>query len=187
MIPTGKWPSTRVLAKLTFRYDVPYQNCMETAMFQLKYYPVLIRYFLFLTLFTSLISCSRYEFSINDRVVYTPPPLFSGFSISDPFLRTCVKSAIAEENVTRADQLQRLLCPPGAINSLDGIEIFTNLNQLGLAENNVASIAQLTELDELRHLNLKGNDNLLCKDLDQLKKVEAIEVPSHCQPNIEKD
>ncbi len=104
-----------------------------------------------------LSACSRYSVSVNERVVYTPPPLFQSYVIADEHLRACVKANIQEAAVVEAAQLKTLLCSAGNIKSLSGLEVFSNLRKLGLAHNAVGNLETLASLPELKHLNLSHN------------------------------
>ena len=39
-------------------------------------------------------ACGSYDFTVNDKVVYTPDPLFSDFDVPDKALRECIREAI---------------------------------------------------------------------------------------------
>ena len=54
---------------------------------------------LFSTLVALLSACADYEFRVNERVVYTPLPLFSDFTVSDAALHNCLVQTIEDLNV----------------------------------------------------------------------------------------
>lgn len=148
--------------------------------------------------------CGRYAISVNENTVYEPAPLFGEYSIADAALKTCVKHTIAEKRLTKAEQLKQLICPAGEVTSLEGLEIFTNLEHLGLAENRVTHIALLSQLTKLSRVNLRdnrvqnfrplhvlqqlsqldarGNSNADCSTLTPLtSSVKDIQLPRECE------
>lgn len=153
-----------------------------------------------------LSGCSRYSVSINDNTVYSPPGVFTDFSLSDQNLQDCVDDTIADEHLTKPEQLVRLFCTNRAIYSLKGLEIFDGIQYLGLEENQLKSIAELTSLPKLKQVNLAGNpivdaapllqlpqlnyvdftnnSVLDCSSLQRLlSKGVEVEAPDHCRPS----
>ncbi len=55
--------------------------------------------------FFLLCACQGYDVKVNDRVVYTPTPLFSDFAAADPGLKSCIERAINDGVVTAPGQL----------------------------------------------------------------------------------
>lgn len=157
---------------------------------------------LFVGVLLALSACSRYSVSVNDNIVYEPPQLFSDFNVEDSELRTCLQKTIAEANVRSAEQLRRLICPAGSISTLSGIEVFSQIEYLGLAENNVQVLAPITELTQLKQadlrsnnvkdfsvllshksvlfLNAKGNTRANCDSLQASHETQVIHLPKHC-------
>ena len=110
------------------------------------------------TLLTCLYAgCADYRYTVNERVVYTPAPLFRDYNLPDPGLRNCVHQHIVDAGVTRAAQLTELNCSHAGIEDLSGIEVFAGLAQLGLSNNRLEELASLAEMDSLRELRLDGN------------------------------
>lgn len=151
---------------------------------------------------TLLAGClSNYAVTLNEKVMYTPPPLFSDFRLADVALDTCVRQHIADQNVHAPAELKRLNCSNAGIRNLAGLELFDHIEQLkldenhitnidplaklprlkalSLARNNLASVAGLKALSELESLKLAGNDKLTCADIKGWKDV-SITAPSHC-------
>ena len=148
-------------------------------------------------------SCSKYEIQVNDNVVYSPTRLFRDYQFADAALFDCVTQNIEEQSIHKAQQLQKLFCPPGEIRDLSGLEIFPNLQQLGLADNRVTDLAPiealanleqidlsnnsvvdasvLGSLKELKVLKLEGNKRLDCSTLDSVKSVATLTSPEHCE------
>lgn len=112
--------------------------------------------------------CQGYTYTLNDRTVFEPPPLFTGYAIEDQALAACVQQAIEDGGITRAEQLEDLNCSNAGIRSLAGIEVFTGLKRLGLDGNRIASLAPLAALEKLELVQLRSNglrtaDPALCK------------------------
>ncbi len=153
-------------------------------------------------IYTVITSCSRYSVSVNNNVVYEPPGLFSNYIVKDPSLASCIDATIAENNLTAAEQLQRLVCPPGEIISLEGIESFTAIEYLGLENNQIVDLHPISALSQIKQLNVKDNDirnftpatslerlkfldshgniHANCDSLKTTRKTLTIKLPSHC-------
>lgn len=151
-----------------------------------------------------LAGCAGYSYTINEREVFSPAPLFSGYEIADAALAGCVQQAIEDQRVTRAEDLRDLQCSQAGIASLAGIEVFTGLRRLGLDGNALGSVAALEALGDLsllqlrdnrlkgferalcghpgRELALSGNPDFACADLERLRACGAklLDTPSHC-------
>ncbi len=132
--------------------------------------PALLSVFLLLTAIVS--GCSRYSVSINDNTVYSPPGIFTRFSLPDSNLQDCVDDTIADEHLTKPEQLVRLFCTNRAIYSLEGLEIFDGIQHLGLENNELTSIAELASLSQLKQVNLAGNN---IKDGAPLLQLQALD------------
>ena len=156
-----------------------------------------------LSLLTLLLaSCGSYDFKVNDRVVFSPKPLFTDYEITDEALSNCVKQAIADNQVSSPAQLSVLNCSHAGVVSLAGLEIFTGLSQLKLSANQIVDLTPLAtlssledlyldqnqvvdstplfELLSLRSVDLTGNPGLRCPSAASLLRVEDIRLPKHC-------
>lgn len=133
-----------------------------------------------------------YAVSVNERVVYTPAPLFSNYSIGDVNLARCVEQTIADRQIIKAVDLTLLNCSNAGIRSLQGLETFAGLEELNLAHNSIQSVNELAKLPQLRvlllnnntltsvapllallqltTLDLKENPRLSCTDIQQLER-----------------
>ncbi len=163
------------------------------------------RLLIFLFIFSPVLlgACSSYDLTVNDRVVYTPRPLFSDYSIEDPALADCVARAIAEYKVSSAAQLQELDCPGAAVASLKGLATFTALSRIELSHNEITDLAPLSAITSLQELylngnrvidpiplyrlpalavlDLRGNGSLRCPDQAALITLESLLLPQHCK------
>ena len=122
-----------------------------------------------------LSGCSRYSVSINDNTVYSPPGIFTDFSLPDKNLQDCIDDTIADEHLTKPEQLVRLFCTNRAIYSLKGLEIFDGIQYLGLENNKLTSIAELASLPELEQVNLAGNPIVDAAPLLQLLQLSYVD------------
>jgi len=159
-------------------------------------------YSLFGLAFVLLCACQSYDVKVNDRVVYTPTPLFSDFAAADPGLRSCIERAINDGVVTAPGQLSSLDCSFAGIENLDGLAIFTELKTLRLSANKVSNLGELSkiitlqevflddnqiidpaplyQLSALRKLDLSGNQALQCPKSGSFAKLATVILPSHC-------
>ena len=151
----------------------------------------------------ALTACGSYDFTVNEKVVYTPRPLFADFEVPDDALRACLEQAVEDGRVTAASELTALNCSHAGIESLEGLGVFTglsrlklsanrirNLNELGrltvleelfLDDNQVVDPVPLSELPALYLLDLSGNPGLQCPADGALLRVESLELPAHCR------
>lgn len=150
-----------------------------------------------------LCACQGYDFTVNDRVVYSPQPLFANFDVPDPALRACLEQAIADASATAAVQLNDLNCSHAGIGSLEGLSIFTGLSRLRLSSNTIRNLVELDRLIALRELyldgnrvidpvplyqlsalqvvDLSGNPGLQCPRSGSFAGVETVILPEHCR------
>ncbi len=161
---------------------------ISTAMYYIVPKPVMlmltqyaIRSFSLTFLCTFLWACSTYEVSLNNQVLYTPPPLYSDYKISDLALSDCVKSTIQEQQIVKPEQLEELLCPPGNIKSLSDLRYFTNIKKLGVANNDIESLQGLEQLKELQRLDVSGNNIRQVLELNILTKLVYLDLRKNSQ------
>jgi hypothetical protein len=150
-----------------------------------------------------LTACGSYDFTVNEKVVYTPDPLFTDYDIPDAALHACVEEAINSDKVTSARGLVRLNCANAGIETLAGLATFTELEQVSLSSNNIRDIDELGSLTVLQvlylddnqvisavplyqlpalyQLDLSGNSGLLCPQPGSLMRVATLALPEHCR------
>ncbi|WP_019604818.1 leucine-rich repeat domain-containing protein [Teredinibacter turnerae] len=134
-------------------------------------------------LLSFLLSCSQYEFTLNEKTLYDPTTFRRELSLKDKDLENCVKNVVSEQQITAARQVRQLLCGPGKILSLEGIEIFNRVQQLGLAKNTIENISSLASLRELRHINLADNAITDASVLDELKQLQYVDLSGNPELN----
>lgn len=150
-----------------------------------------------------LAGCGSYDFTVNDKVVFSPRPLFSDYEIIDAALDACVRQAIADGQVTSAAQLDSLNCSDAGIRDLSGLGVFTGLSRLKLSRNEIRNLMELrtmSSLEELyldsnrvvdpvplydllslRMVNLSGNASLQCPSSTALLRARELTLPAHCR------
>ncbi len=128
-------------------------------------------------------SCQKYSVSLNDRVIYTPPGLFSDYEITDPKLAQCMLQTIVDLNATSIVQITRLNCSSAGISSLAGLEKFYALTQLNLADNDLRTAPQLAQLARLEVLIL--NDNPLTDPTPLLSLINLKQLRLNPAPAID--
>lgn len=149
-----------------------------------------------------LSACQNYDFTVNDKIVYAPKPLFSDYTTPDSGLNDCLQQAINDGAITAAPQLMTLDCSFAGIESLEGLSAFTGLKVLRLSANQVRNLVELSQittleavylddnkvidpvplykLSTLRVLDLSGNPSLQCPKPGNLAQVTSIALPQHC-------
>lgn len=132
-----------------------------------------------------LSSCSSYQVSVNERVVYEPPALFTNYDVSDIALKACIKSVIEEQSISKAGQLKQLICPPGEIRSLLGLEVFEKLETLGLGANQIESVGVVGLISTLRSVNLADNQIDDIRPLSALTSLELLNIKGNAALNCE--
>lgn len=132
--------------------------------------------------------CTGYGVTVNERSVYNLPPVLSMDKmdeIADPDLLTCIEQTAADLEISRAGQLVQLVCTYAGIESLAGLEQFTELRRLDLSHNALVRIETLYKLPKLEYVRLEGNPELSCADLKTLKTLPRdsfqVEAPEHCE------
>ncbi len=152
-----------------------------------------------------LTACGPYSITVNDNELYSPPTLFTNFKMKDGQLRDCLDQTIKDKAITQPNQLKRLACTHAGIQSLKGIEVFSQLEALNLNDNQLTGITPLARLGQLKQVLLKGNrlkdaaallnllklesldirDNphLSCDDLNQLRTISSaqLSLPVQCE------
>lgn len=131
----------------------------------------------------ALASCKNYSVSVNNNMVYTPPPLFKNFTIADSHLRDCVQQTIIDNHITKAEDLKQLNCSNAGIASLAGLETFHAITHLNLAENNLTAVAQLSTFDQLRVLILRKNNLTSTEPLLHLLQLRELDIASNDKLN----
>jgi Leucine-rich repeat (LRR) protein len=153
--------------------------------------------------FSLLCACHGYDVKVNDRVVYSPTPLFRDFTTPDPGLKNCIERAINDDVISAPEQLTALDCSFAGIENLDGLSTFTELKVLRLSANKVRNLVELNkivtleevylddnqvidpvplyQLPALRKVDLSGNSGLQCPKSGSFAKLATVILPQHCR------
>jgi Leucine-rich repeat (LRR) protein len=153
----------------------------------------------------ALSACADYQFTVNERIVYTPAPPYRDFDIPDDALRACLQQTIADGSITAAEQLTELNCSHAGVAGLDGLQTFPRLVRLKLSSNVIEDLSPLADmsalrelyldgnrlrdlaplrgLPELEYLDLRANERLACPQLDFFRSQPRLQMepPRHCQ------
>ncbi|MGN0920814.1 MAG: leucine-rich repeat domain-containing protein [Cellvibrio sp.] len=132
-----------------------------------------------------LLGCKQYSVSLNEKVLYTPAPLFTQFSVADRRLQQCLDQTIKDIKATRAQDVKILNCAHAGIESLEGLRVFSSIEQLNLSNNQIRNISELAWLPRLEVLMLQENtiiDGAPLLNLLHLLHLDVTENPSFdCQ------
>lgn len=162
-------------------------------------------YRLFVSLFTLpvlLAACADYDFTVNERVVYTPRELYRDFKVADPALHDCITQTIADRGISAANQLTDLNCSNAGISDLDGLARFSGLLYLRLSSNAIRNLVELQALTSLQEIyldhnrvvdpvplyqlpaldfvDLSHNPDLQCPESAGLLRATTVVLPRHC-------
>lgn len=146
---------------------------------------------LWLGLALSGCSGSPYTISFNDNVLYSPNASIKAGGVADPALQGCINQILGTTGGT-AETLKTLACPNAGIRTLEGLSALTALEQVefgnnaidnlgplqplrnlrvaSLRNNRIMNIGPLSGLPLLRFVSLEGNDEIPCRQLDELQQ-----------------
>ncbi len=91
---------------------------------------------------------------------------FDELSFSDTTLQQCVDDAAAAGGLEDAGELDALSC--SGVADAAGLDAFPNLVTLNLAGNSLTTLDPLLALGNLQFLDISGNPNLPCEQIDEL-------------------
>jgi len=135
---------------------------------------------------TTLSGCDRYRVTLNDQIISEPPNLLSSVEVVDPLLASCLEQTIHDQQIRATTDLKVLVCTHAGITSLEGIEKFSSIETINLAQNKLISIVPLTFLGQLESVNLQENRQLNCDETIKLKQhlpeKGVLILPTHCLP-----
>jgi hypothetical protein len=129
-----------------------------------------------LFIIANLVACKNYSISVNDNLVYTPPTLFTAFSITNEHLRNCIEQTINDKQITKAEDLKELNCSHAGITNLAGLEKFSAIEKLNLSENALVTVPQLINLTQLKVLILRKNNLTNAEPLLHLLHLKEVDI-----------
>lgn len=136
--------------------------------------------------------CSQqpYLVTLNEQVLYSPNEALKDPVFSDPALQGCLNRLLSTDGDTDLASIRTFACPQAGIQSLRGISALSGLEQLELSGNGIDNISELqplrnlrvvslrnnrirnigplASLPVLRFVSLEGNDDVPCRQLDEL-------------------
>lgn len=158
-----------------------------------------------LTAMCVLVGCGKYQMTVNETVLYTPPAVITNFSTEDPRLKGCLDQTIKDLQATDLIQVTQLICSYAGLTSLKGLETFYNLQQLHLGNNQLTDLspikylsklevlllndnqlvdtAELLNLPRLTRVSLDNNSAMKCGNALQLQRISnaVVTLPSQCR------
>lgn len=156
----------------------------------------------YLVLLTGCGQLGQYDITVNDVTVYEPPAPFKVDGIDDAALAACLQQTVTDLAANGAEEVITLNCSDAGIQSLSGLEQFTQIRTIKLSGNNIRNLLELERLPQLeqllldqndvvdpipvlritglRTLNLAGNVRLQCPDADDIPRVLTLTLPDHC-------
>lgn len=116
-----------------------------------------------------LSGCAEYSFDINQNEVYTPPTVYTRYSLDDAGLQSCIDQTIKDQNIVTPAKVVTLQCSYSGITTIEGISQFSRIEKLSLKGNDIDQIEELLQLTYLSYLDLSDNPITDCRTLEQLK------------------
>jgi len=111
-----------------------------------------------LAIIVLMTGCSRqFAFSINNNTLYDPRPR-NFVIVEDPGLQSCINLAMQQEGGSDPETIRILTCPYLEIVSLTGIFVLDNLRYLDLSGNQVENLDPLLRLRRLSSVNAPDNN-----------------------------
>lgn len=136
-------------------------------------------------------SFKPYAISVNENLVYSPSGVIVEEVFDDPGLQGCVNNFLNNNPDLSLDTITQLSCTDSGITSLIGVRSLPKLTMLDVSNNNITdlspviylrnlrllriannSLRNITSLNNLNLLNfidLSGNEQLSCRQLDELE------------------
>ena len=161
---------------------------------------------LLIALLMSVTGCAelgQYDITVNNVTVYKPPALFTVRGVKDSALTACLTQSLLDVDARIATDLVSLNCSDAGIESLTGLEQFTQIQSLKLSGNDIRNLLVLERLTALKllwldnndvvdpipvlrmtglkELNLAGNPSLQCPDPENVPRHLSLNLPNHCK------
>ena len=144
----------------------------------------------------------QYDIKVNNVTVYEPSAPYRVSGIEDPALAACLSQSLLDIDARMATDLMALNCSDAGIQSLAGLEQFTQIQSMKLSSNDIRNLlvlARLTALNQLwldnndivdpipvlrmshlKELNLADNARLQCPDPKEVPRHLSLNLPDHC-------
>jgi Leucine-rich repeat (LRR) protein len=151
---------------------------------------------------TGCAELGQYDITVNNVTVYEPAAPYTASGIEDPALAACLTQSLLDIDARAATDLAALNCSDAGIQSLTGLEQFTQIQSMKLSSNNIRNLLVIERLTALRQLwlddndvvdpipvlrmtalkelNLTGNLRLQCPDPADVPRHMSMNLPDHC-------
>ena len=152
---------------------------------------------------TGCAELGQYDITVNNVTVYKPSAPFTVSGVKDSALNACLTQSLLDIDARMATDLVSLNCSDAGIESLTGLEQFTQIQSMKLSGNNIRNLLlleRLTTLNQLwlnnndvvdpipvlrmtglKELNLAGNARLQCPDPADVPRHLSLNLPDHCK------
>ena len=115
--------------------------------------------------------------SLSVSAVPIPPPGVSLFT--DPQLQACFDELTLANGWTQTEEVTSLACPDRNIESLDGLQHFTNLIELDLSGNRILAAYPIEQLPQLEVLDLSNNKLFVVSSLQWLHNLRQLNLSAN--------
>ena len=151
---------------------------------------------------TGCAELGQYDITVNNVAVYEPSTPYTLSGIEDTALTVCLTQSLLDIDARMATDLVALNCSDAGIQSLAGLEQFTQIQSIRLSSNNIRNLLVLERLTALRQmwlddndvvdplpvlrmthlkeLSLAGNVDLQCPDPSDVPRHLSLHLPNHC-------
>jgi Leucine-rich repeat (LRR) protein len=113
----------------------------------------------------------------SDPLNFPVPITFNSFTDSE--LLSCIEEQVTNAGHLYVSQVDYLYCDYRGIKSLEGMDIFINLRQLSVNENEISDVSSLSGLTALDNLNLGNNAISDLSPLSGLPLLESLDLYSN--------
>ena len=151
---------------------------------------------------TGCAELGQYDIKVNNVTFYEPSAPYRVSGIEDPALAACLSQSLLDIDARIATDLLALNCSDAGIQSLVGLEQYTQIQSMKLSSNDIRNLlvlARLTALNQLwldnndivdpipvlrmtnlKELYLAGNSRLQCPDPEDVPGHLSLNLPDHC-------
>ena len=152
---------------------------------------------------TSCAELGQYDITVNNVTVYEPSAPYTVSGVKDSALTACLTQSLLDIDARMPTDLVSLNCSDAGIQSLAGLEQFTQIQSMELSSNDIRNLLvleRLTALNQLwldnndvvdpipvlrmialKELNLAGNPRLQCPDPEDVPRHLSLNLPNHCK------
>lgn len=114
---------------------------------------------------------SPYTVSVNNNAVFDPQGRLYTGEVNSADLQGCINFALQQQQLSSETALEVLACANSEVDNLGRISQLENLRFLDLGNNRIADLSPLTQLTKLSGLNLSNNQ---IRDVSPLLRMPAL-------------